>query len=252
MVKKRIIPALLLKSGGMVKGKQFSQFRDVGNPVTAARVYQAQKVDELIFLDIEPNEQSQKRVKEIIREVASECFMPLCVGGGISSLDGIKGFLDVGADKVSINTHAFLNPRLVQEGAEQFGDQCIVVSVDYRMDPDGSRRVWIESVKRATGKDAMEHVERVVALGAGELLITCIDREGMMQGYDLDFLKEVTQRVGVPVIASGGAGKLDDFSLAFTQAGVSAVSAGSIFHFTDQSPIKARYYLTVAGIGVRV
>lgn len=252
MVKKRIIPALLLKSGRMVKGKQFSQFRDVGNPVTAARVYQAQKVDELVFLDIDPNEESKAQVKEIVRQVAEECFMPLCVGGGIRSLEDIKGFLDIDADKVSINSHAFLNPDLVYQGAQQFGDQCIVVSVDYRIGENGRRRVWICSGKRETDRDAMEHIEQMVALGAGELLLTCIDREGMMQGYDLEFLKEVTGRVGVPVIASGGAGKLEDFSLAFTQAGVSAVSAGSIFHFTDQSPIKARYYLTVAGIGVRV
>jgi len=252
VLKQRIIPTLLLKDGRMVKGKQFSQFRDVGNPVTAARVYNAQKADELVFLDICPTPASRQMVYQIIEESASECFMPLTVGGGIQTCADIKNFLDIGADKVAINSAAVRNPQLIREGAEMFGDQCIVVSVDYRTLQDGSRKVYIDSGKTEVDLDPWDHIQACVALGAGEIMLTSIDHEGMMTGYDVDFITMVSQSVNVPVIANGGAGKLEDFKQVLTETGASAVAAGSIFHFTDQSPIKTRFYLSNQGVGVRI
>ncbi|HPE70110.1 MAG TPA: imidazole glycerol phosphate synthase cyclase subunit [Thermotogota bacterium] len=252
MLKKRIIPMLLLKEGRMVKGKRFANFRDVGNPVTAARVYNSQKVDELIFLDIEPSTSSRESVKQIIRSVGEECFMPLTVGGGVRTLEDFHELLQLGADKVSLNTAAVKTPSLVREGARRFGDQCVVVSVDYKRDPSGKRKVVIESGKKTLDLDPLDHILRCVELGAGEILLTSIDHEGEMEGYDFPFLQQVASRVPVPVIASGGAGKLEHFEKALVECDCSAVGAGSIFHFTDQSPIKVRYYLTVQNLPVRV
>ncbi len=252
MLKQRIIPSLLLKDGRMVKGRNFSQFRDVGDPVTAAKVYNAQKVDELMFLDIRPTRESRGQVCRIIEEAACECFMPLTVGGGVQSVEDVKSFLDIGADKVSINSAAVRTPGLIHEAAELFGDQCVVVSVDYKVNSAGNRTVWIDSGSTDTGLDPLEHVKRCVALGAGEILLTSIDREGTLTGYDLDYLDEVAGSVRTPVIASGGAGRLEDFFRALTETKVSAVSAASIFHFTDQSPIKARFFLSNSGVNVRV
>lgn len=252
MLKKRIIPTLLLKDGRMVKGKNFSQFRDVGNPVTAARVYNAQKADELVFLDICPTLASRQIVYKIIEEAASECFMPLTVGGGVTSCEDIRNFLDIGADKVAINSAAVRTPELIRQGAEMFGDQCIVVSVDYKTRSDGTRRVYIDSGQTEVDLDPWEHIQRCAELGAGEIMLTSIDHEGMMLGYDLDFIAMVSQMIDVPLIANGGAGKLEDFKQVLSETRASAVAAGSIFHFTDQSPIKTRFYLSNNGVNVRV
>lgn len=252
MLKQRIIPTLLLKDGRMVKGKQFSQFRDVGNPVTAARVYNAQKADELVFLDICPTMKSRQIVYEIIEEAACESFMPLTVGGGIQTCADIKDFLDIGADKVAINSAAVRTPELIREGAEMFGDQCIVVSVDYKIGSNGTRRVYIDSGKTEVDLDPWDHIQTCVALGAGEIMLTSIDHEGMMAGYDVDFIAMVSRMIDVPLIANGGAGKLEDFKQMLTETRASAVAAGSIFHFTDQSPIKTRFYLSNNGVNVRV
>lgn len=252
MLKQRIIPSLLLKDGRMVKGKNFGQFRDTGDPVTAARVYNAQKVDELMFLDIRPTPESRLQVGRIIEAAACECFMPLTVGGGVRSVADVKAFLDLGADKVSINSATVRTPELIREAAEQFGDQCVVVSVDYKLNAAGQRTVWIDSGSTDTGLDPLEHVKRCVSLGAGEILLTSIDQEGTMAGYDLEYLDAAAGSVRAPVIASGGAGRLEDFYRALTETRVSAVSAASIFHFTDQSPIKARFFLSNSGVNVRV
>ena len=252
MLKQRIIPSLLLKDGRMVKGKNFDQFRDVGDPVTAAKVYNAQKVDELIFLDIRPTRGSREQVCRIIEAAASECFMPLTVGGGVRSCEDFSMLLDIGADKVAVNSAAVRKPELIRKAAALFGDQCVVVSVDYKMNAAGERTVWIDSGSTDTCLDPLDHVKRCVSLGAGEILLTSIDREGTLEGYDLDFLDEVARSVKVPVIASGGAGRLEDFYRALTETRVSAVSAASIFHFTDQSPIKARFFLSNSGVNVRV
>ncbi len=251
VVKKRLIPILLLKDGRMVKGKHFRDFRDVGDPVTAARVYNAQKVDELAFIDIRPGRESRQKVMEIIQKAASECFIPLTVGGGVNSIEDINDFLAIGADKVSINSAAIRNPALIKEAAERYGDQCVVLSVDYTYDEDQQPMVVIDSGATPTGIDALEHIQHCVELGAGEVLLTCIDREGDMQGYDQVFLHKVVNAVPVPVIANGGAGTLNDFYTALTETGVSAVAAASIFHFTDQSPIKARFFLANKGVSVR-
>lgn len=252
MLKKRIIPSLLLKDGRMVKGRNFDNFRDVGNPVTAARVYNAQKVDELIFLDICPSVESREKVYDIIKEVAKECFMPFTVGGGIKSCDDIKAFLDIGADKVSINSSSIRNPGLIKEASEIFGDQCIVVSIDYKRNKKGKLEVFIDSGNTASGISPVDHILKCVSEGAGEILLTNIDNEGTMKGYDMEFIKYVSQNINVPVIASGGAGTLQHFYSIFNETNTSAVSAGSIFHFTDQSPIKARFYLSNNGVNVRV
>lgn len=252
MLKQRIIPSLLLKDGRMVKGKNFGNFRDVGDPVTAAKVYNAQKVDELMFLDIRPTVQSREQVREIIQAAACECFMPLTVGGGVRTVEDVRHLLTIGADKVAINSAAVRTPELIRDAAELFGDQCVVVSVDYRLNQAGQRTVWIDSGTHDTGLDPLDHIKRCVALGAGEILLTSIDQEGTLDGYDFDYLDEVARAVRTPVIASGGAGRLEDFYRALTTTKVSAVSAASIFHFTDQSPIKARFFLSNSGVNVRV
>lgn len=252
MLKKRIIPSLLLKDGRMVKGKNFDNFRDVGNPVTAAKVYNAQKVDELIFLDICPSIESREKVYSIIKEVATECFMPLTVGGGIKNCDDIKLFLDIGADKIAINSSAVRNPDLIREASEMFGNQCIVVSIDYKKNNCGELEVFIDAGKTPTGISPLEHIIKCVNNGAGEILLTNIDNEGTMNGYDMEFIKYVSENIKVPVIASGGAGTLEHFHLVLSETNASAVSAGSIFHFTDQSPIKARFYLSNSGVNVRI
>lgn len=252
MLKNRIIPSLLLKDGRMVKGKKFNDFRDVGNPVTAAKVYNAQKVDELIFLDICPSVESREKVYSIIKEVATECFMPLTVGGGIKNCDDIKAFLDIGADKISINSSSIREPNLIRRASEMFGDQCIVVSIDYKKNNKGELEVFIDSGKTPTGISPFEHILKCVNQGAGEILLTNIDNEGTMEGYDMEFIKYVSQNLNIPVIASGGAGNLEHFYNIFNKTKVSAVSAGSIFHFTDQSPIKTRFYLSNSGVNVRI
>lgn len=252
MIRKRIIPLLLLKDGRMVKGKQFAAFRDVGNPVTTARIYNAQKADELIFLDIFPSQISREAVRQIIQSVARECFMPLTVGGGISTLEEVRQLLAIGADKVAINTAAVEQPELLIQASEAFGNQSIIVSVDYRTDQNGRRTVFTHSGKVDTGLDPIVHIRQCVERGAGEILLTSIDHEGMMAGYDQVYLQEVGSDLPIPLIASGGAGSLQDFQSTLMMPEVQAISAGSIFHFTDQSPVKARFFLYNAGVPVRV
>ncbi len=251
MLKHRIIPKLLLRDGRNVKGVKFQNLRDTGHPVSNAKIYDAQGVDELLFLDISSNTTNHKILFETIQKAAEEVFMPFCAGGGIRSIEDIRGMLLAGADKVSINTAAVENPSLIDRGAELFGSQCIVVSIDYRR--NGERHeVFTHGGTKATGLDLISHVKNMVQRGAGEILLTSIDRDGTMQGYDLATLKEVCETVDVPVIASGGAGTLQHLSDAIHEAKASAVAVGSLFHFTDQSPIKARSFLQGAGIEVRV
>jgi imidazole glycerol-phosphate synthase subunit HisF len=250
MLKKRIIPKLLLKNGRNVKGVRFGELRDVGHPVSNARIYDAQGADELMFLDIAASSEGRAILYDIITRTAQEVFMPFCVGGGIRTVADIRNLLRSGADKVAVNTAAVTTPALINEAAHQFGVQCIVVSIDFRW-TQGRAEVFTHGGAVATGLDVEDHARRVVEAGAGELLLTSIDRDGAMQGYDLEVTHRVAHAVNVPVIASGGAGTLQHLADALGRGGASAVSVGSLFHFTDQSPIKARSFLRVAGVDVR-
>jgi cyclase len=252
MLKKRLIPKLLLKNGRNVKGVRFENLRDVGHPVTNARIFDAQGVDELLFLDITASRENRGLLYDIIAKTAEEVFMPFCVGGGVRSVEDIRHLLQAGADKVAINTAAVEQPDLIRQGSERFGAQCIVVSIDYRTPESGHCEVYTHGGTHPTGLDVFEHAQRMVELGAGELLITSIDRDGTLQGYDLEVLRRIADAVSVPVIASGGAGTLQHLADAVVQGHAAAVAVGSLFNFTDQSPIKARAFLKVAGLDVRV
>ena len=252
MLKNRIIPILLLKNGRCVKGKQFTNFRDTGAPVSAAKVYDAQRVDELVFLDIMASREERETLLPIITETAEECFMPLTVGGGIKTIDDMKVLFAAGADKVCINTAALENPPLIREASEYFGRANIVVAIDYRLKQDGLREVYTHAATQATGIDALSWAREVDTLGAGEIILTSVDREGSMQGYDLDFIRQVADAVGIPVIAHGGVGTLAHLKEGITLGHASGVAAASIFHFTDQSPIKARAYLKDNHVNVRI
>lgn len=252
MLKKRIIPKLLLKNGRNVKGVQFVGLRDTGFPVTNARIYDAQGADELIFLDIAASAENRGLLYDVIKRTAEEVFMPLCVGGGVRAVADIRNLLLAGADKVSINTAAVETPALIEEAARLFGAQCIVVSIDFRRDAaTGQDEVYTHGGTVATGLRVLEHARRMTQQGAGEILLTSIDRDGTMKGYDLEITKTVADAVEAPVIASGGAGTLQHLADAVLEGGAAAVAVGSLFHFTDQSPIKARAFMRVAGIDVR-
>lgn len=241
----------MLKNGRMVKTIKFNNLRDVGDPVTAARVYNAQNVDELIFLDITASQEKRSALFDIISQVTKECFMPLAAGGGIRTVEDIRQLLLVGADKVVINTAAVQNPQFISEAAKKFGCQCVIVSIDVKKKNSGQFEVFIEGGKISTGLEPVGWARRVEELGAGEIFITSIDKDGTMQGYEIELIKSISNKVTIPVIASGGAGTLQDLVEAVEAGGASAVAAASLFHFTDQSPIKARSFMRNAGLNVR-
>ena len=251
MLKARLIPVLLLKEGRMIKTKQFGEYRDVGNPRTVAKVYDAQKADELIFLDITATEGGRQALLETITAVAEECFMPLTVGGGISTLAAARELLSRGADKVAINTAALERPEFITELADAFGQSTVVVSIDLKKNPDGKPEVYAARGTKPTGLDPVAWAKRAEALGAGEILLTSIDREGTMAGYDLDMTRAVAEAVSIPVIAHGGAGTIQDLVDGIALGKASAVSAGSLFHFTDQSVFKVHSHMRQAGLPVR-
>lgn len=257
MLKTRIIPKLLLRQGRTVKGVQFATMRDVGAPVSNARIYNAQTVDELLFLDIDGSitgdafDTGRGRLLDIVARTAEECFMPLTVGGGIRDLNDVACLLRAGADKVSVNTLAFESRAFLPALADRYGKQCVVVSVDVKTTAAGAPEVWMHGGTQPTGMDVWTHLDRVVAEGAGEILLTSIDRDGTRQGYDIELIREAARRYPVPIIASGGAGTLQHLADAIEIGHASAVAVGSLFHFTDQSPIKARSFLSVAGLNVR-
>lgn len=246
MLKHRIIPTLLLKDGRMVKSRQFADYRNVGDPVTAARVYDAQRADELVFLDISASREGRGALVNIIREVSAECFMPLGVGGGIRSIDDIRALLKAGADKAVVNTAAYEVNGFVAEAAQVFGSSTIVISIDVR-----DETVWIKGGTVNTGEEPVAWARKMEQAGAGEIFLTSIDRDGMMNGYDIDLIHAVADAVSIPVIASGGVGTLEDLKKGIVDGHASAVAAASFFHFTDQSPIKARKYLFDHGVAVR-
>ncbi|MBI3336758.1 imidazole glycerol phosphate synthase subunit HisF [Candidatus Peregrinibacteria bacterium] len=249
MLKKRIIPSLLLKDGRMVKSRQFGQYRDTGYPLTAARIYNAQRADELMVLDISASTEGRSTLFEVIEQIADECFMPLCVGGGIRTLEDIRQILKGGADKVSMCTAAVEEEGLIEKAAERFGSSTIVIAIDVK-ESDGRKEVYIRGGRTPTGKDPVEWAKSVEEKGAGEIYLMSIDRDGTMHGLDIPLIESVAHAVCIPVIAAGGVGHLEDFKKGF-DAGASAVSAASIFHFTDQSVIKTRKYLVNNGVNVR-
>jgi cyclase len=251
MLKTRIIPKLLLKNGRCVKGKRFCDLRDVGHPVTSARVYEAQGADELLFLDITATAQGRTALLDVVTQAAREVLMPFCVGGGVRSVADIRVLLLAGADKVAINTAAVRNPALLDEAARLFGCQCLVASLDFRR-VLGRWEVFTHGGMEPTGMDVVEVARRLAAHGAGELILTSMDRDGTMSGYDVDVIRTIADAVSIPVIASGGAGTLAHLVEVTRDGNASAVAVGSLFHFTDQSPIKARAYLRGAGINVRI
>jgi cyclase len=251
MLKKRVIPVLLLRDGRMVKGVRFSEYRDTGNPKTAVRIYSAQDADELVFLDIQASLQTRQALVEIVRNAASECFMPLAAGGGIDSVDDARELLLAGADKVVVTTAAVTNPALLTQIAETFGSQALVVGIDYRHEASGAR-VWIRCGTQRTELDPVSHARALVALGAGELLLNSIDRDGTMSGYDLETARAVADAVDVPVIVCGGAGNFMHLADLFNTTQAAAAACASVFHFGDNNPIRARSYLRNLSIPMRV
>ena len=252
MLKTRLIPSLLLSEGRCVKGVRFGKYRDVGHPVSAAKIYEAQGADELLFLDIHAASEQRSTLLDIVRQTAEQCFMPLTVGGGVQSVDDIRTLLRTGADKVTINTAALSNPELITAGATEFGDQCIVVSIDHASDDQGVQRVATERGANVTDIDVVDWAKRAADLGAGEILLTSVEREGAREGYDVDTVRRVADAVMIPVIAAGGAGSLQDLVDVVKDGHASAVAAASIFHFTDQSPVKAHSFMKQAGLDVRM
>jgi imidazole glycerol-phosphate synthase subunit HisF len=250
MLKKRIIPKFLIRGGRLVKCQGFFENqREAGNPVSTAKVYDSYGVDELMFVDIDATPEGRVVTGNIIERVSEEVFQPFTVGGGITTLDQIEALLKSGADKVSINSAAVANPAFVTEAASKFGNQCIVVSVDYR-EVEGKKRVYGGCGHVATDHDPVDWALRMQDAHAGEILMTSIDRDGMMNGYDLEMIHALAGKLDIPLIASSGAGTLDHCRLAL-DAGASAITISSMFIFTDHSPIKVRTYLATNGVHVR-
>jgi cyclase len=248
MLKVRVIPTLLHKSWGLVKGVRFDSRRAVGSPMQAIKVYNLRNVDELAFFDVTATAEQRGPDFDLVDELADECFMPLAVGGGIRTVDDVRGLLAVGADKVVIGTAAVEQPDLVREAAARFGAQCIVVSIDTMR--DGS--VWVRSGTQRTDRDPVELARQMEVLGAGEILLQSVDDDGVMEGYDVDTIARVSAAVSIPVIASGGAGNFSHMVDALRVGGASAVAAASIFHFTEQTPMEAKQAIGAAGFPVRV
>lgn len=251
MLKIRVIPTLLWKNFGLVKGVAFDSWRRVGPVLPAIKVYNNRDVDELILVDITASAAAAEPDAESVADFAETCFVPLTVGGGITNTEQIKRLLRAGADKISLNSAAYTSPQFVEEAAQRFGAQCIVASIDARRLADGSYRCFSHAGKTATGKDPVSWARELEARGAGEILITSIERDGTMQGYDLSLIEQVAHAVNLPVIASGGAGNYEHMRQAICDAGASAVAAASMFHFTEQTPAGAKQALAAAGIPVR-
>ena len=250
---KRIIPCLDVDEGRVVKGINFVDIRDAGDPVEQARTYDAAGADELVFLDITATHEDRDIMHDVVRRTADQVFIPLTVGGGLRSVDDMRAMLQAGADKVAINSAAVKDPDLIARGADAFGNQCIVVAIDAKR-RDGEGPDWevvVHGGRKPTGRDAVAWAAEAEARGAGEILLTSMDRDGTKDGYDLDLLRAVTDRVRIPVIASGGAGTLEHLREGLVDGGASAVLAASIFHFREYTVGEAKQYLRDAGLPVR-
>jgi imidazole glycerol-phosphate synthase subunit HisF len=256
MFKVRVIPCLDVKDGRVVKGVNFVNLRDAGDPVEAAIAYDAAGADELTFLDITASHENRDIIYDVVTRTAEACFMPLTVGGGVRTIEDIRKLLTCGADKVSINTAAVARRQFVKEAAEKFGDQCIVVAIDAKKvsQPGGKDRweIFTHGGRNPTGLDAVEYAKEVVALGAGEILLTSMDRDGTRAGYDIPLTRAVADSITVPVIASGGVGTLEHMVEGIRDGHATAVLAASIFHFGEHSVREAKEYMAKAGLPMRL
>ncbi|WP_085521324.1 imidazole glycerol phosphate synthase subunit HisF [Tuberibacillus sp. Marseille-P3662] len=252
MLTKRIIPCLDVKDGRVVKGIQFLDLRDAGDPVELAAYYDSERADELVFLDISATHEGRETMVHVVEQVARTLAIPFTVGGGIRTLEDMKKMLRAGADKVSINSAAVQHPDLIQQGADYFGSQCIVVAIDARYEPErGGWTVYTHGGRRSTGRDVMEWAEEAVALGAGEILLTSMDCDGAKEGFDIPLTRAVSHKVTVPVIASGGAGSRDHFESVLTEGHADAALAASIFHFKETAIRHVKDDLSKKGVRIR-
>ena len=251
MLTKRIIPCLDVKDGRVVKGVNFVQLRDAGDPVQIAEAYEKNKADEIVFLDITASFEERPIFLDIVRRTAEKVFMPLTVGGGINTLDDIRDLLKAGADKISINTAAVKNPEFIKQASERFGSQCIVVAIDAKK-INNRWEVFTHGGRTSTGKDAVEWAKHAATLGAGEILLTSMDYDGTKNGYDIALTQAISQAVNIPVIASGGAGKLEDFWEVLTKTGANAALAASVFHYGEMQISDVKNYLNKKNVKVRL
>jgi cyclase len=252
MLAKRIIPCLDVTAGRVVKGVSFVELRDAGDPVEIARRYDEQGADELTFLDITASSDDRGIIFRIIEQVASQVFIPMTVGGGVREVGDVRSLLNAGADKVSINTSAVLNPQLVADASGRYGSQCIVVAIDAKQVAVGRWEVYTHGGRKATGLDTVEWAKRMQSLGAGEILLTSMDRDGQKSGFDLRLIRAVTDALEIPVIASGGVGNLQHLADGVKKGGADAVLAASIFHFGEYTVLQAKQFMAAQGIEVRL
>lgn len=252
MLKTRIMPTLLLKGIGLVKGVGFESNRRLGSALQAIRVYNLREVDELVFLDIEATPAGRPPDFETVDELGDNCFMPMTVGGGVRTLEDIRQLLAVGADKVTVNTAALNEPELIRRGAEEFGSQCIVVAIDARRGADGRAVVASHCGQLVTERDPAGWAKEAERLGAGEILLTSVERDGAMEGYDIDLVRDVAASVSIPVIASGGCGSYQHMADVLSGTPAAALAASAMFHFTEQTPREAKAYLAERGFAMRI
>lgn len=251
MLAKRIIPCLDVKDGRVVKGINFVNLRDAGDPVEQAIVYDRERADELVFLDISATHEGRGIMREVVRRVADAVFIPFTVGGGIRTTEDMRAMLAAGADKISINSAAVRDPALISRGAERFGSQCIVVAIDARRRREGWWEVVVNGGRIPTGLDAIEWARRAEALGAGEILLTSMDADGTTEGYDIPLTRTISQAVSIPVIASGGAGRKEDFLVVLTEGGADAALAATLFHYKQLTVGDVKAFLRERGLPVR-
>ena len=252
MLSKRIIPCLDVKDGRVVKGVNFIGLRDAGDPVESAEFYNKEGADELVFLDITASSDRRKTITDVVEKTAKKVFMPLTVGGGIRTVDDFREILLAGADKVAVNSAAVLNKKIIADAADRFGNQCVVLAIDAKKRPDGTYSVFINGGRTDMGLDAIEWAREGERLGAGEILLTSMDCDGTKNGFNVELTKKVTESVNIPVIASGGCGKLEHFLDIFNKSGCDAALAASLFHFRELSIRQVKEYLRENGIPVRL